>query len=358
LGKSFLIINNEQDFSFQGFMRERTQRFMIGKRLLWILLCLVFLCTRLPAQSYKYVRTGNGSDAHTHPQFGIAMMGGGSDLDQAFRWLCTKADGGDFLVLRASGNDDYNSYVAGLCKLNSVATLVIPDLAAAQKSEVAEIIRNAGAVFIAGGDQARYINFWKGTPVQDALNANISAGKPIGGTSAGLAVLGEFIYGALQDKPDDNDLSSPEVLRDPYFYRVTIVRDFLNLSLLSNTLTDSHFAKRDRMGRSLGFLARIVQNGWSAHPREIAIDEKSAVLVEADGRARIVGGGSGAYFLSTTQAPEVCRPEKPLTISDVRVYHATAGASFDLNSWTGAGGENYSLSVISGEIRSTKPGIY
>jgi cyanophycinase len=331
---------------------------MIGKRLLWILLCLVFLCPRLPAQSYIYVRTGNATDAHTHPQFGIAMMGGGSDLDEAFRWLCSKVDGGDFLVVRAAGDDEYNSYIAGLCRLNSVATLVIPDRASALDPEVAHIILNAEAVFIAGGDQARYINFWKGTPVQDALNANISAGKPIGGTSAGLAVLGEFIYGALQDKPDDNDLTSAEVLRDPYFHRATIVRNFLKLSLLSNTLTDSHFAKRDRMGRSLGFLARIAQNGWSTQPREIAIDEDSAVLVEADGRARIIGGGSGAYFLSATQTPEVCRPQKPLTIRNVRVYHAPAGASFDLNSWTGAGGERYRLSVVSGEIRSTKPGIY
>jgi cyanophycinase len=353
-----MIMNNEQDFSFHDFMRERTKRFIIGKRLLWVFLCFVFLCPRLPAQSYKYVRIGNATDAHTHPQFGIAMMGGGSDLDEAFRWLCSKADDGDFLVLRASENDDYNSYIAGLCRVNSVATLVIPDRASALDPEVAHIILNAEAVFIAGGDQARYINFWKGTPVQDALNANISAGKPIGGTSAGLAVLGEFIYGALQDKSDDNDLSSPEVLRDPYFHRVTIVRSFLKLSLLLNTLTDSHFVTRDRMGRSLGFLARVAQNGWSTHPREIAIDEKSAVLVEADGRARIIGGGSGAYFVLATEAPEVCRPQNPLTIRDVRVYHAPAGASFELNSWAGAGGDSYQLSVVSGEIRSTKPGFY
>ena len=50
------------------------------------------------------------------------MMGGGADLDEAFRWLCPKANGGDFLILRARGDDDYNSYVNGLCPLNSVAT--------------------------------------------------------------------------------------------------------------------------------------------------------------------------------------------------------------------------------------------
>ena len=102
------------------------------------------------------------------------MMGGGADLDEAFRWLCRKANGGDFLILRARGDDDYNSYVNGLCKLNSVATLIIPDRNAAQDPAVADIIRHAEAVFIAGGDQSRYVNFWQGTPVQDAINANIA----------------------------------------------------------------------------------------------------------------------------------------------------------------------------------------
>jgi cyanophycinase len=320
------------------------------------LFLLCFLLSDLTAQAqiristYTYIRAGRREPARTKYKFGIAMMGGGSDLDEAFRWLCTKAPGGDLLVLRAHGDDEYNAYIAGLCKLNSVATLIIPDREAAQDPRVTEIIRSAQAIFIAGGDQSRYINFWQGTGVRDALNANISEGKPIGGTSAGLAVLGEFIYGALHDKPDDEDLASPEVLRNPYSGRVTLVRNFLQLSLLQNTLTDSHFMKRDRLGRSLGFLARIVQDGWSAHPREIAIDERSAVLVEADGSARVIGSGRGAYFLSVSQPPEVCQPDTPLTLRDVAMHHARSGDHFDLKSWTGAGGENYLVSVAGGRM--------
>jgi cyanophycinase len=322
------------------------------------LLFAVILAPVASGQSYSYIRTGKADDAHTHPRFGIAMMGGGSDLDEAFRWLCAKSDGGDFLILRAAGDDEYNPYVEALCKTNSVATLIIPDRAAAQDPRVVGIIRSAEAIFIAGGDQARYVNYWKDTPIQDALNANVAEGKPIGGTSAGLAVLGEFVYGALEDKPDDKDLTSPEVLRDPYFRRVTVVRDFLNLSLLKNTLTDSHFAKRDRMGRSLGFLARIIQDGWAAHPREIGIDEKSAVLVDPNGAAKIVGGGKGAFFIEVTSPPEACSPGKPLTMSAVHIIHARKGASFDLNSWSGNPSENYSLAVRDGRVESSKAGIY
>src|ERR1039457_759640 len=164
---------------------------------------------------FKYIRQGNPQDVQTRPEAGTAMMGGGSDLDEAFRWLCGKANGGDFLILRAHGDDDYNSYVNGLCKANSVATLIIPDRASAQDPAVADIIRHAEAVFIAGGDQANYVHFWRGTPVQDAINQHIASGKPIGGTSAGLAVQGEFAYGALND-PDDSELHSKEALSDPY----------------------------------------------------------------------------------------------------------------------------------------------
>lgn len=319
------------------------------------LLCFLFsgltLQPQVRASTYTYIRAGKSEPAHAKYQFGIAMMGGGDDLDEAFLWLCRKAPGGDLLVLRAHGDDEYNAYIAGLCKLNSVATLIVPDREAAQNPKVVEMIRSAQAIFIAGGDQSRYINFWQGTPVQDAINANISEGKPIGGTSAGLAVLGEFIYGALQDKEDDKDLTSLEVLRNPYSPRVTLVRNFLKLSMLQNTLTDSHFMKRQRLGRSLGFLARIVQDGWSARPREIAIDERSAVLVEADGSARVIGSGRGAYFLSVSQAPEVCKTNTPLTIRDIAAYHAGAGDRFDLKSWTGHGGESYSMSVVTGKVR-------
>jgi cyanophycinase len=318
------------------------------------MLAFLLASTLAYAASYQYFRIGNKNDIQTKPAAGTAMMGGGSDLDDAFRWLCQKGNGGDFLILRASGDDGYNSYVNGLCKLNSVATLVLPDREAAQDPAVAEIIRQAEVVFISGGDQGHYIRAWKGTPVEDAINANVASGKPIGGTSAGLAVQGEFVYGALGDKPDDNDLASTDVLPNPYFERVTLIRGFLKIPHMENLLTDSHFAKRDRMGRTLGFLARIMQDEWSKSPREIAIDEKSAVLVESDGTATVAGNGKGAYFLRPTQKPKTCKKDKPLTLQKISVYRVPAGGHFNLGSWKGDGGTAYSLSVEKGKIESTQ----
>ena len=184
----------------------------------------------------------------------------------------------------------------------------------------------------------------------------MAASKPIGGTSAGLAVLGQFVFGCLEDKPNDADLTSREVLTDPYMKRVTVVRDFLKVPGLDNILTDSHFARRDRMGRSLGFLARIVMDGWSKTPREIAIDQTSALLVDGNGRAKIVGTGLGVYFLQVTEAPEVCKPGQPLTLRNIAAYHAPAGATFDVRDWNGEGGESYVISVDAGQVRTSRIG--
>ena len=318
----------------------------------WALVIFIGACAA-QTPTYKYIRIGNPQDVTTKPTAGYALMGGGSDLDEAFRWLCGKAPGGDFLVLRAAGDDDYNTYVKDLCHANSVATLIIPDRQSAADPRVVEIIHQAEAVFIAGGDQARYINWWQHSPVQDALNAHIAAGKPIGGTSAGLAVLGEFVYSAQGDAPEEEGLTSVLALSNPFDGHVTVRRDFLQIPLLKNTLTDSHFAIRDRMGRTLVFLSRIIQDGWSKNPREIAIDEKNAVLIEADGSAKIIGSGKGAYFLSTQTPPQTCKEHIPLTFRDITVHHANPGSDFNVNEWKAK--PNYALSVVNGIVESTQP---
>ena len=129
--------------------------------LLVLLLGILLTPVNLFGASYKYVRLGQKEDKQSPTQAGIAMLGGGEDLDDAFRWMCAKTGGGDFLILRARGSDDYNPYVNQLCHVNSVATLIIPNRKAAQDPAVADIIRHAEAVFIAGGDQSRYIKFWR-----------------------------------------------------------------------------------------------------------------------------------------------------------------------------------------------------
>jgi cyanophycinase len=337
---------------------------MIRTRIGWVSGALVILAIGLHAQAqttpYKYFRVGNATDAKVRFHPGYALMGGGTDLDEAFQWLCERAHGGDFLVLRATGTDAYNPYIQGLCKLNSVATLIIPTHDAATDPFVARTIAHAGALFIAGGDQANYINFWMGTPVQAALNDAIRRGVPIGGTSAGLAVMGEFAYSAQGDAPDGPDLDSKTALADPYSLRVALVHGFLDIPVLRNILTDTHFAKRDRMGRLLVFLARLNEPG--GYPgvvtlgfvRGIGVDEGAAVLLGSNGKATVVGHAN-AYFFEPSAQPANLQPHTPLSFAKIDVQKVAPGGEFNLHDWRGKS-ERYTLSVDAGVVHSTQTG--
>jgi cyanophycinase len=322
---------------------------------------LGLLLSTLPTVSaeeipYQYFRVGNRADISAETTSGFALMGGGKDLDPAFQWLCHKSGGGDFLIIRATGTDAYNEYVEHLCRQNSVATLVIPSRNAAMDPFVATTIRNAEALFISGGDQANYLRNWQGTPVQQAINDLIRRGVPVGGTSAGLAVLGEFSYSALNDGNLPGNLESRQTLSDPYTKRVTISHDFLTVDLLHGTITDTHFVARDRMGRLLGFMARIIKDKMANDVRGIAVDEKSAVLLEASGAVQVVGSGSGAYFLHSTRTPDSCVKGTPLTYRGISLYKVVPGATFNITTWSGSGGIAYRLDVERGVIHSTQPG--
>jgi cyanophycinase len=323
-------------------------------RLPGLLLLFVTLSSLASDTPYRYFRVGNSSDAHPSSiKPGFALIGGGEDLNDAFLWLCKNSAGGDFLVLRATGDSEYNEYTKTLCHENSVATLVIPNRDAAQTPFVAESIRSAEAIFISGGDQANYVNFWRDTPVQKEINDAIGRGIPLGGTSAGLAVQGEFMYSAQNDPPDDGpDLSSTMALADPFHRRVVIVRGFLNIPILKATITDTHFSKRDRMGRLLVFMARILQSGDAKSIHAIGVDEHTAVLLDPDGSARVAGTGA-AYFLSAASMPAECRQGASLTFEGVSVQKLTASDRFDIEHWHG-GTISYTLSVRAGKVRSSQ----
>lgn len=312
--------------------------------------CAGLLCADDSGYAYLALGTPSGVVSKTTP--GFALMGGGEDLDAAFQWMCGRAGSGDFLVLRASGTDAYNPYIKDLCPaLSSVATLIITARTGAMDPFVAKKIRTASAVFLSGGSQDNYINFWQGTPVQDEINAAIKRGVPVGGTSAGLAVLAQYSFAALKDT-----VKSSEALPDPYDERVTITRNFLNVPHLEGKITDSHFVTRDRLGRLAAFLARISKNGWTRAPFGIGIDEKTAVLMDADGAASVTGSGA-AYFLRTPGPPEECSPKKPLTYKNISVYRLQAGPGrFHVKSWTGTGGVEYTLSAENGVLKSTLEG--
>jgi cyanophycinase len=303
-----------------------------------------------PAKDAHNAGTPNDAKPAHVPRFGAVLLGGHGDVVEATSFLCEHSGGGELVVLSAYGADEYNSDFHNACPQNSVTTLVITSAEGASDSYVADKIRNAHAIFLSGGDQSHYVNYWTGQAVQKKINEDVALGVPLGGISAGLAVQGQFVFTAMQDT-----VKSPEALANPYDSHVTLVRDFLSIPVLKGVIADSHFSQRERMGRSLVFLARIVQDGWSQEAHGIGVDETTAVLVEADGRARVVGKNS-VYFMTLDHRPEVCADGKPLTLRHVKVLKLSAGDKFDLKTWTATGGAAFEVNVVDGKMtRSDQP---
>jgi hypothetical protein len=89
-----------------------------------VLLAIVIVTLAVPSfagKRFSYFRIGNPNDIATSTIAGTVLMGGSTDVDAAFQWLCDRSGGGDFLVIRATGTDAYNPYVQDLCPtFNSV----------------------------------------------------------------------------------------------------------------------------------------------------------------------------------------------------------------------------------------------
>jgi cyanophycinase len=320
---------------------------------------LIFVSTAQASGAYQHYIVGNPADVKRPTSGLIVLQGGGDDVDENYVRMGAKGGGGDFVVIRATGADEYNDYIYKLCKCDSVATLVVPSREAAGDPFIAETLRNAEALFIAGGDQGNYVRFWKGTPVQAAINAVIAKPAPIGGTSAGMASLSEFVYSALGEA----SLTSTAGLANPFDADLTLERDFLTVPILRNVVTDQHLQERDRIGRTLTLLARLARDGWSKQPRAIAADRETSVHIDpATGIAEVFATPTHdtpfAYFMSAEGPPARCEKGQPLTFGPVAVYRVPPGGRFDLGTWRGEGGIAYTLSAEAGVLRSSRGRFY
>jgi cyanophycinase len=297
--------------------------------------------------------TGDATDVNKTTLGGLLLMGGSTDVDAAIAWQLNRSGGGDIVVLRATGADGYNTYMYNMVPVNSVETIIIDSREKANLPEVAQKIRNAEALFIAGGDQWDYVNYWKNTAVEDAINyLSNTKNVTVGGTSAGLAILGNAYYSA-----ENGTVTSAKALANPYLNTVTIgVNDFLSIPYMQNIITDSHYTQRDRQGRHITFMARLMKDFTFSNIKGIGIDEETAVCIDQTGNGKVFGLNS-AYFLNNNSGPaETCISKKALNWvrnnQAVKAYKITGSASgngvFNISNWAFSGGTSYYYYVNNG----------
>ena len=321
-------------------------------RIIVTALVIVF-CAFAKAQSYTSYFTGNTTNVTPSiPYYGTCLMGGATENDDAMRWFLNAAGGGDVLVLRATGSDGYNDYMYNQLNvtLNSVETIVMHSPAAALDPYVLQAVANAEAIWFAGGDQWDYISYIKDTAMEDALNLHLSS-KVIGGTSAGMAILGDYYFSA-----ENGTITSAQALADPFHPNLTVGTDFLQHragTVLPMTLFETHFNNPDRKGRLLAFLAR------NPNVSALALDEYVGLTIEKstglDGYqtsiTRVYGDYPAfqdfAYFLhagcnTSFGSPEVLQPGQPLSwidsqeavvVNKIPAFDSPGGTDIGFDGW-------------------------
>lgn len=99
-----------------------------------------------------------------------------------------------------------------------------------------------------------------------------------------MAILPQFVYTG-----DNGSVTSDQALSNPYSNLITLAPGPFYLPFLANAVTDTHFFQRDRMGRFVTFIARLIQDGniTASLGRGIAVNEKTAILVDENGIGRV-----------------------------------------------------------------------
>ncbi|MEZ4257685.1 MAG: Type 1 glutamine amidotransferase-like domain-containing protein [Polyangiaceae bacterium] len=320
------------------------------------------------------------ADAEVTPTGAIALAGGGRDNDAAMRAWVEAGAKGDAVVLRM--DDTGGGYASYLRELGarSVREIVFDpehgnddvegaDLSTLRRRADApwteRVIDRAEMVFIAGGNQTKYLDAWRGTRLAQAVSRVVARHGAIGGTSAGMHVLGGLVH---TPRGGGNSITSAIALADPYVGRGEL-RGTASLEmsesafappLLADVITDTHWSQRDRLGRSVVFLARALRDGSRplGAARLVACDEGTAVVIGPTGVGRVFGPASGrgaAFFFAPDRAPEVCADGRALEwaagVPMVRVDGTPDGRdTFDLRAWSPGAAATRSRVVVTGGV--------
>jgi cyanophycinase len=279
---------------------------------------------------YRSWLRGDPANVDVTVHSGAMLEGGAKDLRPAWEWFLQRAGYGDIVLICSTCTNEYNPYVYSIHPVNSMQTLKITKRRAASDPFVVDSVANADGIFFAGGDQSDYARIWAGTPVSAAINADIARGVPIGGISAGLAISGQYAFTALK-----NTVTSDKAMSDCFGTKIQLKADMVRYPGLAQTITDSHFTQRGRLGRLLTFMSRILTDGWTSTVRGIGIDESTAVLLDADGTASVIGAGNASFIRMRPGDVITCASGEPVSTGRVRVDVVRHGNGFDTNSWSG-----------------------
>lgn len=194
-----------------------------------------------------------------------------------------------------------------------IELLDIRDRDQADNPDWQTFVEDCTGVFMTGGDQLRLCGLLADTPIMDKVRVRAQLGEiTLAGTSAGAAVMGEFMIagGGSGESPNRSlvDLTS-------------------GLNIIPEVVVDQHFHNRNRMARLMSAIA--------CYPERLGlgIDEDTCAMFEGDGVFKVIGKGTVTIIdpvsMSFTNQPDVGTTD-PLSIHNLRVHILSPGDRYSL----------------------------
>jgi cyanophycinase len=249
----------------------------------------------------------------------LIIIGGGEDREGErviLREVARYLNGGRLVLATVASHQPegyfevYQKAFADL-GIEDLVELYVQDRAETLDPEKLRLFDSAAGVFFSGGDQLRISSQIGDTPIEQRVREIHERGGVIAGTSAGASMISEtmLVKGTSGESHKIGDLHMAP-----------------GLGLVRNVIIDQHFAERGRFGRLFGAVAH--------NPRElgIGIDEDTALVLQ-DSHFKVVGSGcvyvaDGAAVTYSNIAE--ARPERALSMYDIRLHVLSSGDSFDL----------------------------
>ncbi len=260
----------------------------------------------------------------------VCAVGGGTERyhdwsDGPYGWMVEKANNGKFINIDVDGASEwYPNYFKYLGAADDSRALKIATKAQANSDEIYNELKTASGIFIEGGDQYDYVSTWKGTKVEQAILEIFQAGGVIGGTSAGLAVLGEVDFDAKYGS------AYPQYCTyNAYNQKIHYEDNFLKL--LPAMFTDSHFTMRGRLGRFVPMLARYMQDNPATDILGLGVDVNTAICVGPDLIAEVFGEATVTVLYKTENSQISCVPGQPPYFTNIGYDQLIEGCVYDMS---------------------------
>lgn len=255
------------------------------------------------------------------PEGNLFIIGGGNRPDSLMMHLLKTAQLKDkdyIVVLPMSGAEPDTSFfyfkeqVSTLCR-NTIANLNFTKENSGNTIWL-DSLKKAKLIFITGGDQSRFMSVVLNTPIFTAIHDAYQHGATISGTSAGAAVMSNYM------------ITGNQLLGDTS-YNATFDRLWKNnieftrgLGLLDSIIIDQHFIVRSRYNRLLSALYAFPSFTC------IGIDESTAIIFHKN-KIAVAGQGQVIVFSNMDNKKDV---NGLIKFSDVHLGIFTAGDTFEI----------------------------